>query len=498
MPHRHIVDDVARWVVDATPMQIEPHTLHTLKRNVLDSVACAVGALDGDLVGPARAQAAEFSGRLTATLVGGGRASVDQAAFFNAVLVRYPDLLDTYLTPGGLCHPADNFGALLAVAEHVGASGSNFLLALAIAYEIQCRFSAQVPVMARGLNHALQLAMSASAGSAKLLGLDSAQTASAIAAATADNVSLAAVHAEPVSNWKGISPAITGMRAVYATFLASRGITGPRALFEGPNGLEQLFDQRIDMRTGDPSLAAVEQTYLKQYCSLIHGQVVIDATLALRRKYNIDGQDIASVMIEVFQGAYDFAGGGSFGDKESPTTKEQADYNLKYLTAVALLDGQVGPEQLEGERVNRDDVQRLLSLVDVQPASDLTTAYPERTSTRVHIVTHDGRTLSREQSDFEGSPTQPMPWERVVEKFEWLSEPFADHALRADIVSAVKDLDHIPVAQLAELLGAVSPIAERRRTTRPFEHAVPIGDRRKDGRTRRVEHVADNRQTGPA
>ena len=54
----------------------------------------------------------QFSGRRTATFVGGGRASVDQAAFFNAVLVRYPDLLDTYLTPGGLCHPADNFGAV--------------------------------------------------------------------------------------------------------------------------------------------------------------------------------------------------------------------------------------------------------------------------------------------------------------------------------------------------------------------------------------------------
>ena len=40
------------------------------------------------------------------------------------MLVRYPDLLDTYLTAGGLCHPADNFGAVLAVAEHVGATRS--------------------------------------------------------------------------------------------------------------------------------------------------------------------------------------------------------------------------------------------------------------------------------------------------------------------------------------------------------------------------------------
>src|ERR1700759_69203 len=212
-------DKMAEFVVRADQSDLSGQVLPTLKRNVLDSIACAVGALDSELIGPIRAHAEEFSGRPTATLVGGGRASVDQAAFFNAVLVRYPDLLDTFLTPGGLCHPADNFGAVFAVAEHVNASGVDFLLALAIAYELQCRFSATVPVMTRGLNHALQLAMSAAAGSAKLLALDVARTADAIAASAVDNVSLAAVHAEPVSTWKGISPAITGMRAVYNTLL---------------------------------------------------------------------------------------------------------------------------------------------------------------------------------------------------------------------------------------------------------------------------------------
>ncbi len=168
MDATHEVDRLGRFVVEANLSDIGA-SLPTLKRNVLDSIACALGALDGELIPAIRAQAEEFSSRPTATLIGGGRASVDQAAFFNAALVRYPDLLDTFLTPGGLCHPADNFGAILAMAEHVGASGAGFLLALAVAYEVQCRFSAQVPVMARGLNHALQLTMSVAAGAAKLL-----------------------------------------------------------------------------------------------------------------------------------------------------------------------------------------------------------------------------------------------------------------------------------------------------------------------------------------
>ena len=159
MTQDYVVDDLARFVVGAEPADLSGPPRASLKRNALDSLACAVGSLDGELISTLREHTDQFSGAATATLVGGGRASVDQAAFFNAVLVRYPDLLDTYLTVGGLCHPADNFGAVLAVAEHVDAGGADFLLALAVAYEVQCRFSAQVPVMARGLNHALQLSM---------------------------------------------------------------------------------------------------------------------------------------------------------------------------------------------------------------------------------------------------------------------------------------------------------------------------------------------------
>jgi len=464
----YVVDELAGFVVGAEPSDLSGRPRALLKRNVLDSVACAIGSLDGELIATIREHTDQFSGAHTATLVGGGRASVDQAAFFNAVLVRYPDLLDTYLTVGGLCHPADNFGAVLAVAEHVNTSGADFLLALAVAYEIQCRFSAQVPVMARGLNHALQLAMSVAAGSAKLLGLDAERTANAIAAAAADNVSLAAVHAEPVSNWKGISPAITGMRAVYTTLLARRGISGPKSLFEGPHGLVQLFDQPIDFHTADRGLTCVEQTYLKQYCALIHGQAIIDAILAIRSDNDLRADDVAGVTLEVFQNAYDIAGGGAYGDKDHPRTKEQADYNLKYLSAVALLDGGVGPEQLETERVLRSDVQDLLARIEVNAAADLTADYPHRTATRVRVVTRDGREFGREETDYEGSPTRPMSWERVVDKFHWLAEPFCGETLRADIIAAVDHIDEIPIAELAALLGAASSTAQRPRSKARF------------------------------
>jgi len=468
MSDLYLVDELGRFVADAEPSNVSESARRTLKRNVLDTLGCAVAALDGEMIATIREQVESVGAAPAATLIGGGRTSVEQAALLNSVLVRYVDLLDTYLTAGGLCHPADNFGAILAVAESQGAGGEEFLLALALAYEIQCRFSAQVPVMARGLNHALQLAMSVAAGSAKLLGLDAERAAHAIAVAAADNVSLSAIHSEPVSNWKGISPGVTAQRAVYTTALAGRGITGPRGLFEGPNGLHQLFDQTVDFNLADRSLDVVDRTYLKKYCSLIHGQPVIETVLHLARAFRLTAHDVARVRLEVFQTAYDIAGGGRFGDKSAPSTKEQADYNLRYLTAAALIDGQVGPEQLHEDRVRRADVQDLLRRIDVVPAEDLTAGYPLTTPVRVHLTLTDGRRRSREQTDFEGAPTRPMGWDRVVQKFHWLAEPYADAALRTDIIAAVADLDTISVDTLTALLARVSRTPERARTHQPL------------------------------
>jgi 2-methylcitrate dehydratase len=453
----YAVDALADFVVAAEPAHLPDEALMLLRRNVLDSVGCAIAALDGETVRLVRDQIESVGGQPRASLIGGGRSSVDQAALFNSVAVRYVDLLDTYLTPGGLCHPADNFGAMLVVSESAGASGADFLLGLAVAYEVQSRFSASVPVMAHGLNHALQLAISVAAGAAKLLHLTAEQTANAIAIAAADNVSLAAIHSEPVSNWKGISPGITAQRAVYTTALAQHGITGPRGIFEGPNGLERLFGQSIDLRLDDPTLGVVRETYLKKYCALIHGQASIETVLTLAGEHGIRHGDIESVEVEVFQTAYDIAGGGSFGSKDAPATKEQADYNLKYLLAAALIDGQVGPEQLQTERIRRHDVRELLNRINVRPDAALTARYPEATPVRITMKLRNGKQISREQEDFEGAPSRPFTWDRTVEKLHWLAEQYADDGLRGAIVDTVAHLDEVPVSALTGLLAKVSP-----------------------------------------
>ncbi|MCJ2048942.1 MmgE/PrpD family protein [Methylobacterium sp. J-070] len=459
------VQRIAAFAQGASPAALTPEVRRTFKRNILDSIGCAIAAVPGRPFAALRDQFAEYRANGGCTLIGGGQTSPDQAALYNSSLVRYVDLLDSYMSPGGLCHPSDNFGVVLAAAEHAKASGEEFLLALAVAYEIQCRITAVVPVMAKGFNHAIQLAVSAAAACGKLFGLTTEEIAHAIAIATIDNVSLTCVHAEPVSQWKGFSPGMTGMRAIYAASLAKRGFTGPSNLFEGPNGLERMFAQDIPVDWADPSLEVVLQTVMKKYCSLIHGQPVLEATLALRRSYDLGASDVESVVCDTFQTGYDIAGGGAFGSKDTPRTKEQADYNMKYLIAAALLDGQVGPAQLEEARVRADDAQDLLSRVTVRPDRSFTERYPLELNARITIRTRDGRTLEREQRGYEGGLDDPLSWDRTVEKFNWLSEPFADESLRWRIVRAVEDLETGSVRDLMALLAEV-----RAKATYPARH----------------------------
>jgi 2-methylcitrate dehydratase len=456
---RPAVERIAAFTDQAQASHLAPDVRRLLKRNILDSLGCAIAALPGTPFAALRDQFDEYRAGGLCTLIGGGKTSADQAALFNSGLVRYLDLLDSYMSPGGLCHPSDNFGAVLAAAESVDASGEQFMLALGVAYEIQCRFTAVVPVMAKGFNHAIQLAISVAAAAGKLFGLSSDQIAHAIAIATVDNVSLTCVHAEPISQWKGFSPGMTGMRAVYSASLAKRGFTGPTGLFEGPNGLERMFAQPIPADWDDPSLEIVKQTVMKKYCSLIHGQPVLEAVLDLKRCHSINARDVERVTCDIFQSGYDIAGGGGFGSKDRPATKEQADYNLKYLIAAALLDGQVGPAQLEPTRIQAADAQALLARVDIRPDNSFSVRYPHELNTRIAIHARGGQVFSKEQLGYEGGLETPMSWERTLEKFHWLSEPFADSDLRNRIIKAVEDLDRWPLSQLMGLLAQVRPEA---------------------------------------
>jgi 2-methylcitrate dehydratase len=62
-------------------------------------------------------------------------------------LVRYLDFNDSYRTPGGTRHPSDNLGPVLPLA--ITPAVPDFLTALAVAYQVQCRLSDLAPQRAK-------------------------------------------------------------------------------------------------------------------------------------------------------------------------------------------------------------------------------------------------------------------------------------------------------------------------------------------------------------
>src|SRR5581483_9595140 len=146
-----------------------------LKIHILDALGCAIGALGATLMRMIREQTEDFGGKDYCTLIGGGKTAPDRAAFYNSALVRYLDFNDAYLAPGETCHPSDNVGAVLAAAECAGGSGRDFLTALAVAYQVNCRLSDVAPVRAKGFDHTTQGSFALAAGLARALGLDAGQ-----------------------------------------------------------------------------------------------------------------------------------------------------------------------------------------------------------------------------------------------------------------------------------------------------------------------------------
>jgi 2-methylcitrate dehydratase len=448
---------LAAYVARASWDTISPEARGKLKQHLLDSLGCALGAIPSALMAAIRSEQNEFTGSGKSSLMGGGFTTPERAAFYNGALVRYLDFMDTFLAPGEACHPSDNLAGILAAAELAGASGKEFLTALAIAYHVQCRLTASgVPIMRKGFDHTIQLSISLAAGMSRALGLSELQTAHAIALCAVCGLSVAAARSgEHVSQWKGLASASTAFQCIHNVRLAQKGVTGPLHVFKGPAGLEDVFGKHFSIDWDQETYDGILACSIKRYDAEFHAQSAIEGILELREEHSISADDVQGIHVDLFKAGYDIIGGGRRVDAKSVSTKEDADHSLHYLLAVGLIDGAVGPEQFMPARIKAQDVQSLLQKVVAWLSLAYTRDYPQSLKCKVRVGLKDGRILELEKEDYEGFFRRPMPVETLIAKFRRLGKTSASDDQLQRIMESVAKLDDRPVSELISTLREV-------------------------------------------
>jgi 2-methylcitrate dehydratase len=471
VPNASQTTQIARYAL--RDHQLPAETAELLKRHLLDALGSLVFSLGQPTPTRLRRQIRLLGDGGSCAVPGLGPLPFDRAAQWLTALIRYPDFMDNYLGKEATCHPSDNIGGLLAAGAMQDCTGADFLAAMAVAYQVECRLIDEFPVMKNGFDHTVLLAQSQTAGMGRLLGLTQDQLANALGIVGSSFLSLAVGRASYTPEWKGFASALSALGCANAVLLAAQGMTGPIALFEGPQGYEKALDMKLDYDWSREGFGLVPRCILKRYNAEVHSQSALEALLVMRREYSIDPAAIERVHLTVFRTCYDIIGGGEYGDRTEVRTKEQADHSLPYLAAVALLDGDVYPEQLTPERIARADVQALLKRVKVDtvlPAKapdvvhehfdPLTRQYPDSMPVTAKITLAGGTKLECRQHDFPGFFTRPQGWDEVESKFARLTQGLLDAADAARVVDVVRDLERNSVAALMDAVGRARILTE--------------------------------------
>jgi 2-methylcitrate dehydratase len=404
---------------------LDAATIERVKSHVIDTLGCGIAAFDERPVRVCRDIASTVQGG--ATIIGTARkTSPDLAAFANGAAGRYYDLNDIYVGKV-TSHPSDHIAPCIAVAESEHAGARDLILAIALAYEIDCRLVDALDLTARGWDSPVFSLPAVALAAGKLMKLDAAKLTEAVNLSINDHIAMGQTRAQVLSDWKGLADGEASRNAVFAAMLARGGLTGPAPIFEGRLGLFKQVSGEADIDVGKfgghGNAFRINQCGMKAYPAVVYTQTAIAAATAVADEVTKGAPDKAAALerissIDIATSKRGLQQTGTDREKWAPATRDTADHSMPYITARAMFDGDITNDSYATAKLKEPRILAFMQKITVAEDPVLTARVGDAVPTRITAVMPDGKRITQEVNDIPGFAGRPMQRPDIERKFQ--------------------------------------------------------------------------------
>ncbi len=424
------VKEVAEFITDLELFGLPENVIDEAKFAILDSLGAAMGAANYEEI---PAIVAQISAATPEMREGGAqiwghnrRSDMFQTTFLNGLMGHALELDDVHT--GSKTHiGAVVVPAAWSLADAISATGAELLEAVIAGYEVMARIGEGFGVACHRLKgwHVTGTAgtFGAAAACAKLLGLTTRQTVSALGMAGTQSSGVWAFLGDGAS-CKKLHPARAAVNGLTAAMMAKAGMTGPEHILDAEDGgLYPATSDGYDMNVVTRNLGQkYEILFLdrKPYPCCRSTHCAIAAALEATEESSALVDRIESIQVETYD-----IGLKQCGNQRYPRSPVEAKFSTPYTVAAALLDGEVFLDQFTRERIDEEQIQKLAGKVKVKEAAEFTMRYPEQWGCRLTFYLTDGSVVEKEIFDAPGSVQTPLERKQLEDKFTTLVQPVA-------------------------------------------------------------------------
>jgi 2-methylcitrate dehydratase PrpD len=445
-PTPDVTGTLARYLVSARYEDLPANVRKEGARTLLNWVGCAVGGSHHETVDKAVAALSPFSGKPEANVLG-RREKLDivTAALMNGISSHIFDYDDTHLKT--IIHPAGPVAsAILALSQHRPVSGKDFLNALVLGVETECRIGNAVYPNHYDIGWHITGStgmFGSAAACGKLLGLNVQQMVWALGIAASQPVG---VKIQFGSMTKSFHPGRAAQNGLTAALLAAQGYDSNVAAIEGKDGWGQASSTKRDWKEVTEGLGTRYEAALNTYKPFACGIVThpgIDAAIQLRNENKLTADMVESAELHANPLVLSLTG------KTDPASGLEGKFSIYHCIAAGLIYGAAGERQFSDAVVRDPAVAALRRRVTVRTDPAVPTQKSDLT-----LKLKDGRTLTKHIENAVGSVEKPMSDAQLEAKFADLAQGIvpADRARR--LMDLCWKVDTLPAASAIAVAGA--------------------------------------------